>query len=156
MKPENRRVAGQIGRSFSGTAWHGPSVMETLAGVNAAKALRHAGPEVHSIWELVRHITSWQQASLTTIQGGPYPSMSEEEDWPPVNETSEAAWQADLDHMKQVSAALVAACREFPEEKLDDLVPGKEFNYYYLLHGLAQHNIYHAGQIAMLKKLTDD
>jgi uncharacterized damage-inducible protein DinB len=156
MKPENRRVAGQIGRSFSGTAWHGPSVLETLAGVTAAKALQHAGPEVHSIWELVKHMTAWQQATLTTIQGGAYPTMAEEDDWPPVDGTSEAEWQADLDKMKQVSDALVAACREFPEDKLEDLVSGKEFNYYYLLHGLAQHNIYHAGQIAMLKKLTKE
>lgn len=155
MKPENRLVAGLIGRSHSGVCWHGPSVMETLAGVTAAKAARHAGPEVHSIWELVKHITAWQQVALDAVRGNAYAALTEDGDWPAVLGATEADWQQDLKTLADVNAALVAAVREFPVERLEELVPEKEFNYYFMLHGIVAHNIYHAGQIAALKRLAE-
>lgn len=154
MKPENRRIASQVGRSHGGVAWHGPSVLETLQGVHAALALRHASPEVHSIWELVKHIAAWQKVALAALRGETYVSLSGDGDWPPVTETSEEAWQADVHAMSEVNAALVAAIREFPVERIQEPVAGAEkYDFYFLLHGIAQHNVYHAGQIAMLKKL---
>jgi hypothetical protein len=153
-KPENRRVAGQIGRSMTGVCWHGPSVVETLAGVTAEKAAAHAGPEVHSIWELVKHINGWQQVALRTLAGDQYVSLADDEDWPPVTVTSEDDWLRDLESLRNVNLQLVEAVRAFPEDRLEELVPGRESNFYFLLHGIVQHNIYHAGQIAMLKKLV--
>ncbi len=153
-KPENRRIAGQVGRSHSGVAWHGPSVLETLAGVQAAKAAAHVGPEVHSIWELVKHITAWQRVGLEVLQGAVYVSLSGDGDWPPVAGQTEDDWQKDVADLSAVNAALVAAIKEFPEERLEEIVNGKEFSFYYMLHGIVQHNIYHAGQIALLKRLS--
>lgn len=129
--------------------------METLAGVTAAKAARHAGPEVHSIWELVKHITAWQQVALGAVRGEGYAALTEDGDWPVVNGTTEADWQQDLAALAAVNEALVAAVREFPAERLAELVPEKEFDYYFMLHGIVAHNVYHAGQIAALKRLAD-
>ena len=133
MKPETRRVASQIGRSHRGIAWHGPSVMEALDGVDAALALRRASPEVHSIWELVKHVTAWQRVTLDTLRGEPYVSMTGDADWPPVTGATDADWQADVTAMATINAELVAAVREFPEERLEEIVAGTQFNYYFLL-----------------------
>jgi hypothetical protein len=89
-----------------------------------------------------------------TLEGGTYRSMTGEEDWPPVPESpTETLWEQAKSEMALVNEQLVEAVRKFPEERIEDLVPGREFNYYFLLHGVAQHNIYHAGQIAIAQRL---
>jgi uncharacterized damage-inducible protein DinB len=154
LKPEPRRLASQIGRSHRGVAWHGPSVLEALEGVDAARASARPRPDLHTIWELVLHVTAWQRMARETLEGGTYRSMTGEEDWPPVPESpTETLWEQAKSEMALVNEQLVEAVRKFPEERIEDLVPGREFNYYFLLHGVAQHNIYHAGQIAIAQRL---
>ena len=135
-KPETRRIASQVGRSHRGGAWHGPSVMETLEGVDAAKASAKPHPELHSIWELVLHVTAWQRMGLQSIEGGEYVSMIGVEDWPlvPADQSPEA-WEEATREMAGVNERLVAAIRAFPEERLDERVAGREFDFYFLLHG---------------------
>ena len=154
MKAENRRLAGLIGRSHSGVAWHGPSVLEALAGMDASLAIRKPGSGcVHSIWELVKHIAAWQRVALRSLSGDVYVSLSGDLDWPPVDDESSEAWQRDVQVMTEVNAALTAAVREFPVERLGEIVQGTQHDFYFLLTGIIQHNVYHAGQIAMIKRL---
>jgi DinB superfamily len=78
-----------------------------------------------------------------------------DEDWPAVVDISAAAWERTLAHLKQTHEALVEAVRACPDSRLAEKVPGKEPDYYtlyYMLHGIVQHELYHAGQIALLKK----
>ena len=89
------------------------------------------------------------------MRGNAYAALTEDGDWPAVLGATEADWQQDLKTLADVNAALVAAVREFPVERLEELVPEKEFNYYFMLHGIVAHNIYHAGQIAALKRLAE-
>jgi hypothetical protein len=153
-KPENRRIASQVGRSHRGVAWHGPSVLETLEGVDAHHAAAKPHPELHSIWELVLHVTAWQKMGLLSLEGGTYISMTGDADWPtvPAVQTVEE-WEAAQQEMISVNDRFVEAIRAFPVERLEEIVPGAKFDFYFLLHGIAQHNIYHAGQISLLKRL---
>ena len=89
-----------------------------------------------------------------TLAGEQYVSMTGEADWPRVKGETDADWHEDLQALASANAELGEAVRKFPAERLDELVPGKEFDFYNLLHGISQHNIYHAGQISLLKKLT--
>ena len=148
-------IASLIRRSHGGVAWHGPSVVETLEGVDAAKAAARPPAGLHTIWELVLHVTAWQRAALAALDGVAYVSLEGEGDWPPEpGDASDDAWLAALSEMAKVNGELVAATRVFPEERLAEIVPGQErFNFYFLLHGVVQHNVYHAGQIALLKRL---
>jgi hypothetical protein len=57
-----------------------------------------------------------------------------------------------LDRLRSTSKDLVAAIRGMEDARLDEPAGGREFNFYFLLHGVVQHNLYHAGQIALLKK----
>ncbi len=150
---EIERILDQLKRAFEGNAWHGPSMREALAGVTAAQA--HARPlaNVHSIWELVHHIAVWESVGRRRLEGDRAPiDISSPEDWPPPDNQSEAAWEqakAALDRGHQV---LVEAIARVPESRLDEPIFEGMSTVYVTLHGVIQHDIYHAGQIAMLKK----
>jgi len=148
---EIRRIASQLKRAYQGQAWHGPSLKELLAGVTAEQAARHPLADAHSIWELVLHISAWESAALRRL-AGVYIEAPDEGDWPLVEDTSETAWQNTLAHLEHRHLELRGALRRLGDEELDKpLAEGKE-SAYFLLHGVIQHTLYHAGQIALLKK----
>jgi uncharacterized damage-inducible protein DinB len=151
---ETTRIADQLRRAFHGDAWHGDSLLEILDGVTAAQASARPIPHAHTIWELVLHIAAWDGAVRRRL-GGEALELSDEQNFPPVRDTSEAAWRKGVDRVRQVHDELMRAVSEFPDARLDERVPGKQgahYTYYYMLHGVAQHEAYHAGQIALLKK----
>jgi uncharacterized damage-inducible protein DinB len=151
---ETARIADQLRRAFSGDAWHGDSLLEILDGVAAAQASARPIPHAHTIWELALHIAAWDGAVHRRL-GGEAVTLSDEQNFPPVKDTSEIAWRKAVDRARHVHDELVHAVSEFPDARLDDRVPGKQgahYTYYYMLHGVAQHEAYHAGQIALLKQ----
>jgi len=151
---ETTRIADELRRAFHGDAWHGDSLLEILDGVTAAQAAARPIPHAHTIWELVLHITAWDGTGRRRL-GGEAWELPDEQNFPPVKDTGEAAWLKAVDRVRQVHDELVHAVSEFPDARLGDRVPGKQgahYTYYYMLHGVAQHEAYHAGQIAVLKK----
>jgi len=152
---EATRIADQLRRAFGGEAWHGDSVFEILDGVTAAQAAAHPIKNAHSIWELVLHIAAWDGAVLRRM-GGVAVELSDAENFPQVTDASETAWRTALARVRRVHEELVAAVATLLESRLYEMVPGKEgahYTFYYMLHGVAQHELYHAGQIALLKKM---
>ncbi len=153
-RSEAARIADQLSRAFDGEAWHGDSLFEILEGVTAARASARPIASAHTIWELVLHIAAWDGAVLRRL-GGAAVELSDAENFPPVRDTSEAAWRAALARVRGGHEELVAAVASLPDSRLDDMVPGKEgahYTLYYMLHGVVQHELYHAGQMALLKK----
>jgi len=151
---EASRIADQLRRAFDGDPWHGDSLVEILKGVTAARAAARPIAGAHSIWELVLHIAAWDGAVLRRL-GGDAVELSDAENFPPVMDLSEAAWRAVLAKVRRIHEELVAAVAALPDSRLDEMVPGKEgahYTFYYMLHGVVQHELYHAGQIALLKK----
>ena len=150
---EIERILDQLKRAFEGNAWHGPSVREALAGVTAAQA--HARPVVnaHSIWELVQHIAVWEDVGRRRLEGDRAQiDISSPADWPPADDLSEAAWEQAKATLDQRHEVLVEAIARVPESRLDEPVFEGMSTVYVTLHGVIQHDLYHAGQIAMLKK----
>lgn len=151
---ESFRLADQIRRAFEGNAWHGDSLLELLAGVNAKTAAARPIKSAHSIWELLLHIAAWDDDVRRRI-GGTAVTVSDEQNFPAIKDTSEAAWSQAIESTKRTHHELIKAVAAFPDSRLEEQVPGKTENYYsffYLFSGIVQHEIYHAGQIAMLKK----
>ncbi len=144
-------IADQLQRSYSGEAWHGPSVTELLSGVSAEQALAKPLAGAHNIWELVMHIGVWMSVARRRLAGDTV-EPTPQQDWPPVDGGSPAAWQQTLAALEHEHAQLQAAVRSLSEASLDSQTPGKKHSQAFLLHGVIQHNLYHAGQIAMLKK----
>jgi hypothetical protein len=82
--------------------------------------------------------------------------LSDTENFPPISDTSDAAWGKTLEEVRRIHDELTAAVMHFREADLMKPVPGKKgahYNFGYMLDGLAQHELYHAGQIALLKKV---
>src|SRR5271167_2554942 len=102
------RIADQLRRAFDGEAWHGDSLFEILEGVTAAQAAAHPIAHAHSIWELVLHIAAWDGAVLRRL-GGLAVTLADAENFPPVKDTSEAAWRAALAEVQRVHAELVSS-----------------------------------------------
>jgi uncharacterized damage-inducible protein DinB len=151
---QSAELADQIRRAFDGEAWHGDSLLELLGGVSAKMAAAHPIKGAHSIWELVLHITAWDDAALGR-SGGAAVALSDAENFPTVGDRSEDAWRAAVEHMTKTHERLVKTVAAFPDSRLHDAVPGKTesyYNFYYLFSGIVQHELYHAGQIALLKK----
>lgn len=149
---EVKRVRDQLKRAYQGEAWHGPSLKELLAGVSAEQAARRPLKDAHTIWELVAHVERWARAVHEALSGTPMPQEPYPDDWPAAGST-EAEWKAALEKLERTHQALFETLKTFPEERLKERVPGRHgYDYYFLLHGLAQHDLYHAGQIALLKK----
>ena len=150
---EISRIADQLKRAFEGDAWHGPAVLEVLEGVSASAAASKPVAGAHSIWELVLHIAAWDGAIRRRMKGQAL-QLSPEQDFPPVKDTSDAAWRSAVDSLKQNHTELIAALVAMPDYRLTATVPGKDYDFYHMLHGAVQHELYHAGQIALLKKVA--
>jgi uncharacterized damage-inducible protein DinB len=148
---EVERLGDQLRRAFEGGAWHGPSVLELLEGIDATKAAAHPVPNAHSIWELTLHIAAWENAAYRRLQGD-RAELSDEEDWPAVNDTGEEAWQAARQHLLQVHRDLVQKISQVDDATLNQPILEGLTSIYGTLHGVVQHDLYHAGQIALLKK----
>ena len=151
---ETVRLADQIRRAFEGNAWHGDSLGELLADVNAKTAATRPIKNAHTIWELLLHIAAWDDA-VRRRTGGTAVTLSDEQNFPPIRETSEAAWRQAIEFAKNTHNELIKAVAAFPDSRLHGQVPGKTesyYNYFYMFSGIVQHELYHAGQIALLKK----
>ena len=151
MPSEVARIQNQLQRAFEGEAWHGPSLMELLADVDATKAAARPIAEGHSIWELVLHIAAWDKAVADRLLGGRGP-VSTAENFPAVIDTSEVAWQSAIETMKENHHKLSEAMAQVEETRLDAPVVEGMSSAYVHMHGAVQHDLYHAGQIAILKK----
>jgi uncharacterized damage-inducible protein DinB len=146
-------LADQLERSFRGGAWHGMAVAEALAGVDAAAAAAPPpGGAAHSIWEIVHHLTVWNDVPRHRIDGERLQNLPAELDWPPVSDSSAGAWQAAQAALADAHAALYARVLRLADGQLDDPVAGSDPTVWGMLLGVLQHNAYHAGQIVLLRR----
>src|SRR5258706_11956837 len=144
-------IAEQLRRAFEGDAWHGPALLELLEDVDAVTAAAKPLPDVHSIWELVLHVAVWDAVACRRLAG----EKCQPEgltNFPVAPKPTEAAWRKVVAHAKRTHDVLVKTREGVPESRLRERLSGKKDEFYQLLHGVAQHELYHAGQIAILKK----
>lgn len=151
MRDELTHIIDQIERSYRGDAWHGPSVGEVLQGVDAAQAQFRLTPGGHSIWELALHLRATVDILLGRI-AGTVGAVEDEAYWPAVPAPSEEAWRKALAELGERHDTLIAALTQFDPARLDGpLFAGGSTAINNFL-GHAQHNAYHGGQIALMKK----
>jgi uncharacterized damage-inducible protein DinB len=153
MNSESARIADQLRRAFRGDAWHGPSLLDLLAEITPEQARARPMRSVHNIWELVLHIDVYLQVVFEATQGTPMPKLyGTEKDWAAVWGESAEGWFDTQDSLFQNAEKVAQAIEKFEDAKLQDIAPGRSYDFYYLFHGIVQHSLYHAGQIAILKK----
>jgi DinB superfamily len=156
MSTECNRIAYQLASTVNGEAWYGDSLRQILKDVTPKQAQAHPIPNAHSIWELLCHVESWVKFALGAVAGTPippWPAMPVELDWPAVTDTSDPAWKQAVDSFFSHHLKLVETIKGLTDERLEATVPGRTYNFYRLFQSTTQHAVYHAGQIALLKKM---
>jgi uncharacterized damage-inducible protein DinB len=146
MTQEIDRIRKQLERTYSGDAWHGPSLRKVLEGIDPGKASARPIAGGHSAAELAAHVLAWRHETLRRLEGkgGDAPV---EGDWP-----DPLPWQELLAKLDRSQEALLEAVSGLKDEVLDEKVKGRRESHYVLLQGIIHHDLYHAGQVALLKK----
>lgn len=161
LMTETERIVDQHKRAFDRDPWYGFPLMKVLSGVTAEMAAARLIPRVHTIWEIVLHIAAWEGAVLERLRSGSV-ELPEEGDWPESAGTDEDAWQRTLNHLKHTHTRLCETMSRLHPSRLDemlgterDLTTGGGHSIGGTLHGVIQHNVYHSGQIAILRKALE-
>jgi uncharacterized damage-inducible protein DinB len=149
---EVNRILDQLSRAFEGEAWHGPAVLEILRETTAQQAASRPVNGAHTIWETALHIAAWLRACRRRLEGD-RAQLSGPEDWPAVNGSDDKAWQEVIAGMKQALDELQTAIAQLDDSRLDQPIIDGMSSVYVTLHGVIQHSLYHAGQMAILKKI---
>ncbi|HEV2147748.1 MAG TPA: DinB family protein [Longimicrobiaceae bacterium] len=153
-----RQLRSELRRSLHGPAWHGPALLEVLADVTPAEACAHPVPGAHSIAELALHALAWIEEVTRRLQGA-VAALPERGDWPlPPPDLQDPGWRSIHEELSRGAERLERTVGGFPPERLLEQVAGSDaqlgggIRHVVMLHGLAQHNAYHGGQIALLKR----
>jgi uncharacterized damage-inducible protein DinB len=150
---EIERIVDQLKRSVNGEAWHGPALAELLGDVDATRAAARPLAQAHTIWEVTLHATVWMEQIRLRLIGKGRKDLPPEEDWlPQPKQTDEASWKTTLEKLHHAYKALAAEIELVDEARLDQPIMTGFSTVYVSLHGVIQHNLYHAGQIAVLKR----
>lgn len=144
-------MLNQLQRAFEGEAWHGPSVLEALEGVTWSTAFERRVPGAHSIWELVLHMAAWKDIVRQRLLGE-YPDVTDELNFPTVRDPDDASWSRAIEVLKTAHARLREVVSAVTDGDLDERPSSRTSARYIQIHGIIQHDLYHAGQISILKK----
>jgi len=148
---EIQTIIDELKIIHDGDPWHGPSMKEVLSGVSAEQAAAKPLANAHSIWELTLHVAAWEGVMVRRLAGLQM-NEPEEGDFPAVTDSGEEAWRRTLNRLDEVHQRLIEAVATLTDERLSEIVPGKDYTVEYMARGLMRHHVYHAGQIALLKK----
>jgi uncharacterized damage-inducible protein DinB len=132
--------------------WHGPALVDLVGDVNAEQAAAHPIRGAHSIWELVLHMTAWTEIARERLIGSAKGDPTPEEDWPPLKDQSPEAWRAAVARLKEAHRELAEDVAKLGDSDLIGRVPGKDHTVLTMLHGIVEHDAYHGGQVAILKR----
>ena len=148
---EVERIASQVDRAYLDGAWVTVSVRDLFRSLSVSEAAARPVSGAHSAWEIALHLAFWHDAVRRRL-AGEVVDYGLDEDWPAAGEPTETSWQRTLDELDRSHRELVHSVRALKPEALDKLVQGRSFTIYFMLHGVPQHDLYHGGQVMMLKK----
>jgi len=146
-----------VDQAYGMKAWHGTNLRGSLRRVTAARASFRPGRERHNVWELALHCAYWKYTIWRLLTGerkGSFPLAGSNFFRRPGGKPTEAAWRADLALLDATHAKLRAAAGALPPEALAERPAGSKYPVRELLVGIASHDLYHAGQIQLLKRLA--
>jgi uncharacterized damage-inducible protein DinB len=157
METTSAKLQQELEKVLSGQPWYGSPIYEILEKVTFESAYEHQG-HAHTIAEIILHMFSWTEEVIDRMNEKPA-SLPVSGNWPDPGEPDESKWKLWIADFKLVNVNLVKTIQDFPEEKWDDLIIDERNNepvttYKELVYGFIQHQIYHAGQIALLTRIT--
>jgi uncharacterized damage-inducible protein DinB len=159
MSPEVAQLVAIIDQAYNKTSWHGTNLRGSLRRVTPAQAAWRPAAGRHSIWEIAVHAAYWKYAVARRFTGGTRGSFPlKGSNWfvRPVTARApiDAAWKADLKLLDDMHDRLRAAVARLSSKELSRTPAGKKVSNFALVSGAAAHDLYHAGQIQLLKRLS--
>jgi uncharacterized damage-inducible protein DinB len=148
-------IIDDLERGFNGDTWHGPPLCKVLDGVTAETASARPIAGGHSIWELVAHLSSWDDVVDRRIKECRAIEAPEGGDFPPVGDMGPGAWETALTRLEAAHGQLLRTISQLDAARLHETVAGKEYPIAHMIRGVSQHMAYHAGQIALIRKMVE-
>lgn len=145
-----------IDQAFDHTSWHGTNLRGSIKLVKADDAAWRPAPGRHNIWETVVHAAYWKYVArrrLLSEPKGSFPLKGSNWFKRPVGEVNESAWKADISLLVETHSTLRKAIEQFPIRLLHETPEGSKVSNFSIIAGVAAHDLYHAGQIQLLKRL---
>jgi uncharacterized damage-inducible protein DinB len=141
---------------INGDPWYGQPAMKILQDVDAATVYKKPNETSHSLIELLYHINTWAEFTLKRLEGDEEKDMAafEKLDWREID-TNEHTWEKAIAQFKVTHDLIIESLATKEDKFLSEKVDYREYNFRFLLHGIIQHDIYHLGQIAYVKKLFE-
>jgi hypothetical protein len=158
MKRHSLHLLHTFDQAYDRQSWHGTNLKGSLRGLTAARAARRPGPRRHNIWELAVHAAYWKYAvwrQLTGARRGTFPLAGSNWFERPTREHSgQPAWRRDLALLEDMHHQLRSAIASLSPRELGQRAPGSKYTRVFLVEGIAAHDLYHAGQIQLIKRLV--
>jgi uncharacterized damage-inducible protein DinB len=151
VKPRVDDVLVALRGAFGAKGWHGPSVLDAIKGVTAKKAKKRRGKSSNSIHDLVDHIEYWEAVAVHCVRRG-RPPKRHRPDWAKPN----LGYRDSVRRLKATHRVLIAAIALLQDADLERpcrTVSSGRMPLGQVLHGVAAHDAYHAGQIRLLRTL---
>jgi hypothetical protein len=143
-----------IDQAFDRQSWHGPNLRGSIRGITHAQALWRPQPQRHNIWEHVLHAAYWKYTVRRRLLGakrGSFPMKGS--NWIKPQDGTPTAWRRDVQLLVDIHESMRASIADVSPQKLRRRLPGAKVTYFFLISGVAAHDVYHAGQIQLLKRL---
>ena len=155
MSTRAQELSVAISRVVSGPIWHGPALMDLVGDVTAEQAAARPITGAHTIWELVLHVTAWAEIARMRINDPRAPEPAPEQDCPAIPDASADAWRAAVERLNDSHRELAVDVGQMDETRLRQRVSGRDYDALVMLHGVVEHDAYHGGQIALLKRALE-
>jgi len=142
--------------AFTARGWQGATLSGAIRGLGPREALWRPGPGRHNVWELTLHAAFWKHIVRLRIEGRPgserFPRAGR--NFPRLPERCDGkAWRADVALLRREHKLLTRTVRRLPASRLDARVGKSRWSVAEVVFGLAAHDLYHTGQIQLLKAL---
>lgn len=157
MRRDVALLVEMLDHAFTGRGWHGTTLTGALRGVTPTQALARPAGARHSVWDLVLHTAYWKYVVRCRLTGRRPPEgfPRSPSNWPAVPpRPSPALWRRDVRLLKEMHAELRAAVVALPPRRLGARSPSGQWRLAEMIHGVAAHDLYHTGQIQLLKRLS--
>ena len=154
---EVRLLLAILDQAYERQSWHGTNLRGSIRGLTARQASWRPGPRRHNIWELVVHAAYWKYAVWRRLSGqrrGSFPLKGSNWFRRPLDNASEQQWRADVALLERMHRSLRECIENLPARELSRMLKGSRIRKVFIISGVAAHDLYHAGQIQLLKKLA--
>ena len=152
MKSRIEKLVFQFDNVFNGTPYYGDSIKKIIDQLDPTQA-NNSINEGHSIAQIIKHMIAWRQYAIEHLKGNEEYDivLGSDVDWAKTIVSSPSEWNELKEEFEQSHKSLVELLKQKEDNWLSTKMPGKVFSYNIMLKGIIQHDLYHIGQVNLLK-----